>query len=53
MGGERGEPVDGEVVDPDDEGGKVDREDPEHEEEDAVSVVVEVDVCCVCVLLLC
>lgn len=45
--GEGGEPVDGEVVDPDDEGGKVDGQDPEHEEEDRVRVVVEVDVACI------
>lgn len=34
VGGEGGEPVDGEVVDPDDENGEVDGEDPEHEDED-------------------
>ena len=42
VGGEGGEPVDGEVVDPDDEDGDVDGEDPEHEDEDGVGVVVKV-----------
>ena len=34
VGGERGEPVDGEVVGPDEEDHDVDGEDPDHEEED-------------------
>lgn len=33
MRGEGSEPVDGEVVDPDNEDGKIDRQDPEHENE--------------------
>jgi hypothetical protein len=33
MRGERCKPVDGEIMDPDDEYGKVDGEDPEHEYE--------------------
>ena len=32
VGGERGEPVDGEVVDPNEEDRDVDREDPDHED---------------------
>lgn len=36
------EPVDGEIVNPDDEDGKVDGEDPQHEDEETVDVVVEV-----------
>lgn len=32
MGGERGEPVYGEVVGPDEEDGNVDGEDPNHED---------------------
>ena len=42
MRGERSEPVDGEVVDPDDEDREIDREDPEHEDEETVDVIVEV-----------
>ena len=42
VGGEGGEPVDGEVVGPDEEDGDVDGEDPEHEDEDGVGVVVEI-----------
>ena len=42
MGGERGEPVDGEVVGPDEEDHDVDGEDPDHEEEDRVGVIVEI-----------
>ena len=34
--------MDGEVVDPDDKDGEVDGEDPEHEDEETVDVVVEV-----------
>lgn len=37
--------MDGEIVDPDDEGRDVDGEDPEHEDEDGVGVVVEVEIC--------
>lgn len=39
---EGGEPVNGKIVDPHDEDGDVDGEDPEHEDEQGVRVVVEV-----------
>ena len=42
VGGERCEPVDGEIVGPDEEDGDVDGEDPYHEYEDGVCVVVEI-----------
>ncbi len=42
VGRERGEPVDGEVVGPDEEDGDVDGEDPYHQYEDGVCVVVEI-----------
>ena len=42
VGGEWGEPVDGEVVGPHEEDGDVDWEDPDHEDEDRVRVVVEI-----------
>ena len=42
VGGERGEPVDGEVVGPDEEDGDVDGEDPDHEDEDRMRIVVEI-----------
>lgn len=32
-------------MDPDDKGGDIDGEDPEHEDEEGVRVVVEVEVC--------
>ena len=41
---ERREPVQGEVVDPDYQHGAVDREKPEHEDQNRVRVVVEVEV---------
>jgi len=34
--------MDGEIVDPDDEDGEVDGENPEHEDQETVDVVVEV-----------
>ena len=34
--------MDGEVVDPDDKDGEVDGEDPEHEDEETVDVVIKV-----------
>jgi hypothetical protein len=42
VGGKGCEPVDCEVVHPDDEDGEVDRENPEHEDQQTVDVVVEV-----------
>ena len=42
MGGEWCEPVYGEIVCPDDEDWYVDGEDPDHEDEDGVGVVVEI-----------
>ncbi len=42
VGGKRGEPVDREVVGPDEEDHDVDGEDPNHEEEDGVGVVVKI-----------
>jgi hypothetical protein len=42
MRGKGCEPVDGKIVNPDDEDRKVDGEDPEHEYEQTVDVVVEV-----------
>ena len=42
VGGEWRQPMDGEVVGPDEEDGDVDGEDPDHEDEDGVGVVVEI-----------
>lgn len=42
VGGERGEPVNGEVVGPDEEDHDVDGQYPDHEEEDRVGVIVEI-----------
>lgn len=42
VGGKGSQPVDGKVVDPDDEDREVDRENPEHQDEETVDVVVEV-----------
>jgi len=42
VGGKGSQPVDGKVVDPDDEDREIDREDPEHEDEKTVDVIVEV-----------
>jgi len=38
----RCKPVHGEVVHPDDQNGKIDRQDPEHEDKDGVGVVVKI-----------
>lgn len=43
-GGERGKPVHCEIACPDNENGKVDRENPDHENEDGVGVVVKAQV---------
>lgn len=42
MGGEGCEPVHGEIADPDDEDWKVDWENPEHEDQDRVRIIVKV-----------
>ena len=52
MGRERGQPVYREIVDPNDEDRQVDRQDPEHEHQDRMGIVVEARVdaraLCVC-----
>ena len=42
VGGKGSQPVDGKVMNPDDEDREVDWENPEHEDEETVDVVVEV-----------
>lgn len=46
MAGERGEPVDGQIVYPDNQNRHVDGQDREHEHEYRVRIVGEVDLCC-------